>query len=180
MSENWKLIRNSNCYEVSDLGNVRSIASTMIRKDGKKYTLKSQIMKQFVSKNGYCIVPFKRDINAKKTVHRLVMEAFCPVENMENLDVNHIDGNKENNKLSNLEWCTKNENMSHAREIGLWKPENRKGEKHPMHTLTEKEVKEIKKLLLSKKYKQYEIAEMYNVSGTTISEIKTGRKWKHI
>ena len=180
MNENWKLVRNSTCYEVSDLGNVRSIASTMIRKDGKKYDLKSQIMKQFVSKNGYCIIAFKRDINAKKTVHRLVMEAFCPVENMENLDVNHIDGNKENNKLSNLEWCTKHENMSHARKIGLWKPENRKGEKHPMHTLTEKEVKEIKELLLSKKYKQYEIAKMYNVSGTTISEIKTGRKWKHI
>ena len=47
--------------------------------------------------------------------------------------------------------------MNHARKIGLWKPENRKKEKHPMHTLTEKEVKEIKELLLSKKYKQYEI-----------------------
>ena len=180
MKENWKLIRGSNCYEVSDLGNVRSVASTITRKDGKKYSLKAQPMKPFVSRNGYCIVPFKRDINAKKTVHRLVMEAFCPVDGMDNLDVNHIDGNKQNNKLSNLEWCTKHENMSHARKIGIWKPENRKGEKHPMHTLTEKEVREIKDLLTSKKYRQYEIAEMYNVSSTTISEIKTGRKWKHI
>ena len=74
MNENWKLVRNSTCYEVSDLGNVRSVASTMIRKDGKKYTLKSQIMKQFVSKNGYCIIAFKRDINAKKTIHKVKLK----------------------------------------------------------------------------------------------------------
>ena len=74
MNENWKLVRHTTCHEVSDLGNVRSIASTMIRKDGKKYDLKSQIMKQFVSKNGYCNNAFKRDINTKKTVHKVKLK----------------------------------------------------------------------------------------------------------
>ena len=47
------------------------------------------------------------------------MMAFCPVENMEKLEVNHIDGNKRNNNLDNLEWCTSSENQKHAYKMGL-------------------------------------------------------------
>lgn len=64
----------------------------------------------------YQIINFQTINNTKKTfrVHRLVMMAFNPIDNMENLEVNHIDGNKANNKLSNLEWCTTSENQKHA------------------------------------------------------------------
>lgn len=47
-------------------------------------------------------------------IHRLVMENFCPVENMENLEVNHLDEDKTNNCLNNLEWVTKTENLNYG------------------------------------------------------------------
>lgn len=52
-------------------------------------------------------------------VHWLVLEAFSPCENSLDLQANHIDGNKENNFLSNLEWCNQSENMQHSLRIGL-------------------------------------------------------------
>ena len=60
----------------------------------------------------YQIINFSTVEGKKRTfrVHRLVMMAFAPVDNMESLEVNHKDGNKRNNSLSNLEWCTSSEN----------------------------------------------------------------------
>ena len=52
-------------------------------------------------------------------LHRLVLMAFNPVPIMEELEVNHIDGDKLNNALSNLEWCTSSENQKHAFNLGL-------------------------------------------------------------
>lgn len=69
------------------------------------------------------------------------MMAFNPVKNMENLEVNHIDGDKTNNKFSNLEWCTTSENQKHAFTIGLQKP--RKGSKSNFAKLNENKIKEI-------------------------------------
>ena len=64
----------------------------------------------------YQIINLTLQDGSKKTfrVHRLVLMAFAPIENMQNLEVNHIDGNKKNNSLSNLEWVTSSENKLHA------------------------------------------------------------------
>lgn len=53
------------------------------------------------------------------TVHRLVLSCFKPIDNMDELEVNHIDGNKTNNVLSNLEWVTPKQNMEHTERMGL-------------------------------------------------------------
>lgn len=73
-------------------------------------------------KRGYYIVTLCKGKERKtKKIHRLVAEAFIP--NVENkLQVNHIDGNKLNNNVKNLEWCTDSENMIHAYKTGLMKP----------------------------------------------------------
>ena len=80
--------------------------------------------------------------------HRMVLEAWNKVENMENLQVNHIDTIKTNNNLSNLEWCTNQENQDHARENGLYDTVKHSikanGEKNSQSILYEKDVVEIR------------------------------------
>ena len=74
---------------------------------------------QFQDKDGYMCVNLSKDGSAKrKRVHRLVAEAFINNPNME-LQVNHIDGNKRNNNIENLELCTPLENLEHAYLTGL-------------------------------------------------------------
>lgn len=108
--EIWKTIPGTNNkLEVSNYGNVRSLLR------GKPYVLKTQR-----DKKGYHRI--RITINRVKMsfkVHRLVAKAF--IENPNNLpQVNHIDGNKDNNQVSNLEWISNKDNANHAVKAGLW------------------------------------------------------------
>lgn len=170
----WKYIKNSKFYQINELGQIRRLEGEIIRSDGKKYKIKECIMKPHKTKFGYLMIELRCDLKIKDSVHRLLMETFCPVENMQNLQVNHIDGNKSNNRLDNLEWTTRKENMQHAMKNDLFHPENRFGEKHPMCKLSKDDVEKIR-LLLSKNYTQHQIAIMFNVSDTTICDIKKGK-----
>lgn len=107
-------------YEISDLGRVRTVSKTISFKNGiPSRVLPMKLMKLQTDKLGYIRVRFC--INKFKTthkVHRLVAKAFIP--NPENLpQVNHKDGVKSNNRLSNLEWCTNGFNQDHALGLGL-------------------------------------------------------------
>lgn len=94
----------------------------------------------------YQIINFMKEDGKKKTyrAHRLVLMAFHPIENMDEMEVNHIDGDKTNNKLENLEWCTSSENQKHAFKIGLQKA--RKGSASNFAKLSEQDIEEIFKL----------------------------------
>lgn len=110
-------------------------------------------------------------------VHRLVMNTFSPVENSEELQVNHINGNKQDNRLENLEWCTRSENLLHAFKTGLeTKPA---GEKNPRHKLTKEQVIEICDKLKNKRTFQ-SLANEYGVTKGTISHIRHRRTWQEI
>lgn len=176
MKEIWKRVYSSDFYEVSNMGNVRCVGGIIVRTDGKPYTIKPHILKQDRTKSGYNLVSMSADLHCRKLVHRLVLEIFNPIDNMENLQVNHIDGNKSNNALENLEWTTRVENMQHTLKHGLFNPQDRYGEKHPLHKLTSDDVNTIRDLINSNKMTQHQIALMYNISDATVSEIKTGRK----
>jgi len=107
MEENWKDIPNyKGLYEISDLGNVKSIYS-------------NKVLKPSADRYGY--VRFSATKNKKQKtlrIHRLVADLF--ISNPKNLpQVNHIDGNKENCAKSNLEWCTDSNNKLHAYANGL-------------------------------------------------------------
>lgn len=95
---------------------------------------------------GYMCVDLR--IGGKKTrvfVHRLVAQAF--LDNPENKHcVNHKDGDKSNNSVENLEWCTHSENMKHAISLGLNAVPGLSGENHPMHKLTVEKVRRIREL----------------------------------
>lgn len=104
MKEIWRTIFENERYEVSTYGRVRTLVG--------RYRNVS-ILKQS-NKDGYLIVNLKH--NKKHRVHRLVAIAFIP--NTENKpEVNHIDGNKKNNHIDNLEWCTRLENELHKHEM---------------------------------------------------------------
>lgn len=111
--EVWKNIKGyEGFYQISNLGRVKSLKQKSFNRE--------KIMKIIINPRfGYAQLNFRvnNKINCFK-VHRLVAMAFIP--NPENKpDVNHIDGNKLNNCVSNLEWCSKSENMIHAFKIGL-------------------------------------------------------------
>jgi len=109
--ENWKDIAGfEGKYQVSDLGRVRSLPQSFIRKDGRRFIVKGKILKQTVSAPGYKVVNIGKKVNY---VHRLIANAFIPNVNALNL-INHLDGDKLNNSLSNLEWCDHSRNIQHA------------------------------------------------------------------
>ena len=116
--------------------------------------------------------------NGRKTfqVHRLVMATFKPIDNMENYEINHIDGNKNNNSLNNLEWCTGSFNVRHSLDTGLKIPA--RGEAVAGNKLTECQVLEICELLLSNQYSLAEIGKKYGVSKHCIFDIKRKKSWE--
>ena len=171
--EVWKQVKGyDGIYEVSNLGNVRSL-DRIIKWRGCFIVKKGIILKTKINR-GYPFLGLNKDnVHKNKYIHRLVAEAFIP--NPENKpQVNHINGIKTDNRVENLEWCTRSENQLHAVENKLNIAP--RGEKHYMAKLTEKDVLEIRKSILN----SYELAKIYNVSHQTISRAKNRQYWKHI
>ncbi len=94
--EIWVPVHNYENYEISNLGRVRvSKTQRILKPDNVNHYL-------YVRLNGH-----------KVSIHRLMMKSFNPISNADTMQVNHIDGNKHNNQLDNLEWCTSSENINH-------------------------------------------------------------------
>lgn len=116
--ETWKEVPKNSDYLVSDTGKIRKKSSMV--EHSTRYS------------KGYEIVDLYKNGKRKTVrVHRLVAEAFIP-NNDNKPEVNHIDGNKHNNNVDNLEWVTKKENCRHAWNNNLIKPSyGMKGKKNP-------------------------------------------------
>ena len=175
--EVWKDIKEyEGHYQVSNIGRIKSLNRIMEVRKGVPQSKKEIILKTFKNKDGY--IKHKLSLNGKEksfAAHRLVAEAF--LENPQNkLEVNHINGIKDDNRIDNLEWCTRSENIIHALKTNLKIPQ--KGSVHGMSKLTEKEVLEIRIIGRGKSLK--EIGKMYNVHQSLISLILLNKIWKHI
>ena len=122
--ETWKFIEGyEGIYEISNKGNVRSVARTCIDKNGKLKHYQSRAIKAFPNSRGYLRVQLKTHAGEEKLfVHRLVATHFVPNDKpMECTIVNHLDSNFLNNDASNLEWTTYKGNMQHALKKGRLK-----------------------------------------------------------
>lgn len=120
-NEIWMPFKNCNgiYYSVSNKGRFSSGVSINPRRHrGRGWKVK--ILSPYANKKGYMLVRTKENHMTKHyQLHRVVLMTFAPCDNMELLQVNHIDGNKSNNNLSNLEWCTCQENIEHSIRTGL-------------------------------------------------------------
>jgi hypothetical protein len=127
---NFKKVIGFEFYELNELGVLKSLPRISKQRNGKQYTVKEKIMKPQIDNTGYIVFGLRNENKETKKVylHRILAELFIP--NPENKPcVNHKDGVKYNNSLSNLEWCTYQENNNHAFETGLQK----KGSEHHLY-----------------------------------------------
>lgn len=157
----WKKITDFPDYEISNQGEVKNN--------------KGKILKSRVDDLGYKSVnlyyaPYKHSL---VRIHRLVAKSF--IDNPNNYDVvNHLDCNRKNNCVSNLEWTNKSGNAIHAVGNGLWNA--KKGSESGVSKLTEEQVKIIKKRLFQGE-SYIEISKDYSVHMTTIYSIWKGKSW---
>ena len=176
MTEVWKSIKGyEGFYEVSNLGRIKSLT----RKSTDDKTYRGKVLKPSVDSYGYLLVGLYHGnaIQSKQKIHRLVAKAFL-TNPEQKPQVNHKDGVKSNNLLSNLEWVTALENSHHSFSSGLKKACI--GENSHFSKLTENEAKEIKKILSSKTLTYLQISKLFNVSKSTIAHISKGRNWSKI
>ena len=167
--EIWKPIILPNIqdwYYISNYGNVYS----------KLYNCK--IRPRFLGRGYYVVTLRTKDGKADDyLVHRLVMLTFHPIDNPEEMQVNHMDGIKTNNKDTNLEWATQEENMLHAYNIGLRKS----GEDVNLAVISDQQAHEICRYI-QLGYSDKDIAYLIDMEGHEglIYQIRKGNNWKHI
>lgn len=149
--------------------------------DGKVFNEKRhKFLKLRVNNTGYMIVHIritKLGLNAYIQVHRLVATAFIP--NPDNLpQVNHKDGDKTNNNVSNLEWVSAQENTIHAYRTGLAKI--RHGEESGNSSYTDEQIENLCKLMCTEKHTIAELTSLTGVRYSTITKIRNREIWTHI
>ena len=160
--EIWKALEIYNGeYAISNLGRVMSL------KNGIK-----RICNPCVGSSGYpqVTIRFKKKQHTK-AVHRLMAVAFGMAA--DGLEINHIDGNKCNNNLKNLEICTRSQNMKHAYKIGLI---TRASVINPLVKINMEIANEIRKdVSVGKTYA--EVSRKYKISQTQVSRIVNNKRW---
>jgi hypothetical protein len=153
----------------------------LISSSGRLYGIKSQrIRKLRKDKDGYLFAILscgKRGFVKNKRIHTLVAEAFiCPRQ--QGKEINHKNGQKDDNRPENLEWVTRSENELHAyRELGFV---CKFGIEHHAALLTPEAVRYIRRKYVRRKYTQDLLAAELCVSRQTISDVLRGKKWRHV
>lgn len=156
-------------YRADNTGNIYSFRFNKIKK-----------LKQCNNLKGYKIVKLCQNKKPKTyLVSRLIAKTFLK-NYSEELEVNHIDGNKENNNINNLEMCTHKENVQHAFNLGLKNGIHLRGINNPNNKLTVEEVAQIRDLSRKKIFSQREIAKLYGIHQSSVSLILNQLNWSYL
>ena len=177
--EIWKDIGGfEKLYQVSDFGRVKSLPRRVRNRNGHALT-KGRILTPGIDKKRLRLYVnlYNKNKPTTRLIHQLVLRAFvgpCP----EGKEVAHWDGNPSNNRLGNLLYCTHAENISHKKIHGT-EPQ---GEKHYGAILTERVVREIRKNYIARCpiNGAAAFARKLGVSQVTISDVVSGKNWKHV
>lgn len=171
-------------YSVNKMGEVCSIPRVILKRDGTKQSIKGRMMKRYLNSSGYLVVRLSNDsIGRRKValVHRLVAEAFIP-NPKKKPEVNHIDGDKTNPAITNLEWVTPKENRKHAWDTGL-----RNRGHLPIHIGSQKHNSKLNEQIVYKArklrddgYSYMQLARLFSVSKKTIMDAVKGISWSHV
>jgi hypothetical protein len=173
--ENFKDINGyEGLYLISNYGTVRSVERVINRTTGQ-LKIKERILKTLVNKGGYVSVKlFKNGKGESFRIHRLIAISF--IINTENKDcINHIDGIKTNNSLSNLEWVTKSENTKHAFKLGI-QTNNRIGKFGANNNLSKTVYQYKNGLLICQFGSRLEAERMTNISSRKIGLCCNGKR----
>ena len=179
-NEIWKdVVEFENNYQISNFGRLRSVArkiNSSVQPCGFRINNPRIIAPQNNGK-GYQQYYVKfNNIRVMQYSHRLVAKYFLDNPD-DKLEVNHLDGNKYNNHVSNLEWSTLEENRNHALVNNLI----HKGESSYQAKLSEKRVLAIRRLFrINPNFNKSKIAKKLNVRDTTIHKIINNQRWKHL
>lgn len=175
--EIWKDIPGyENFYQANPRGFIKSISKYLRIKNGFRRT-KELIIANTDNGEGYLICSLsKNKVRKSILLHRLIALTFIP--NPLNLpEVNHKDGNKFNNDIDNLEWCTRQENIDHSWSKKLT---NCIGESHHNSKLNNISVKEIREKYASGKYSYSQLGLEYNTNMYNIRNVVKRLTWNHI
>ena len=164
-------------YCVSNKGRVKSLAFSTVRNNGRPYHQKERILKPGKTmKHEYVMLYVAPKKQQKFRVHRLVLESFGIKQTSPAHEVNHKDGNPENNRLENLEWVTRKQNIEHAIKNKLFY----RGEDSPHAILTVETVKEARKIYAKGGISFRLLAKRFNVAKQTIRSAINRTTWKDV
>lgn len=175
--ETWLPIPSCPGYDASNLGRIRSWRWGINRRH-RELATEPRIKSVRVNGNGYVMVGTGHTKSAR--VHVLVADAFIGPK-PDRMDVNHIDGNKQNNRADNLEYVTRSENHRHAFKLGLAKSPftGMVGEKHFRAKLSDRDVIAIRESYANGVPRR-DLAAQYSLSYYTVWDITSRRSWTHV
>jgi len=174
VSEEWRDIPDFEGYQVSSFGRVKGVDRLRKGKTGLRLT-NGQEMKQVLNKKGYPEVRLRKNGCHTRLVHKLVASAFM-TKPEGCTQINHLNGVKTDNRLTNLQWVTQSENQLHAYKLGL--QPSRAGERNGRATITDEKVTALKELYNSGKSAK-EVSEIMNISLYVVRGIISGRTWRN-
>jgi hypothetical protein len=178
-NEVWLPVRGyEGLYEVSNAGRVRSLdRAVKERRTGRTVIRTGKVLKPQLVKGYYSVTLGRRAKLQPYKVHRLVAIHFLGRRHKSKPVTNHINGNKLDNRIENLEWCSIGYNLKHAYKMGYKLPE--RGSKHYLTTLDEDKVRSIKQLIKDGA-RNKDIAAAFGIKPGIVSAIKNGLSWRHV